>query len=203
MFVGSPGTTVTAAPASSARVASSLASPPPAWARRSTPAANAWGVCTATRSRRSTASPPTRRMLSPSGTAGSTASAPSSTASTTAANSAGLARGRAASWTTIDRGVRGDRRRGRPGPTPIASRPPTAVRSASTSPGSVVPGGSDDDDAVAAAAGRVHRPPEDAASRDQLELLGPAEAEAGAGRHHDRPDRHDVLLSDPGSVRPS
>ena len=47
-FRGSPGTTRTVAPSASTNAASSVASLPPAWARRSRAASKACGVCTAT-----------------------------------------------------------------------------------------------------------------------------------------------------------
>src|SRR5437764_1868070 len=102
---GSPGTTTMVPPAASTRAASSVASPPLRWAERSRSARNAWGVCTATSSVRSsvdtTRSPATCLTVSARGRPGTAPSTPGTSASTTARNSSTPPKGRAASWTTI------------------------------------------------------------------------------------------------------
>jgi len=103
-FDDSPGTTHTIAPSASTSAASSVASPPSAWARRSTSARKACGVCTATSSSRRSVSvtrvPTTRLIVSATAIPGIAPSAPARTASTTFKNRSGEASGRAASWMT-------------------------------------------------------------------------------------------------------
>src|SRR5918996_1354076 len=100
---GSPSTQRTRPPAASTRPAQSLASPPPATARRSTSARKACGVWTATSSLRSrvstTSSPSTRLTVSATGSAGTAPSQPLPSAPRTRSITSAARSGRAASWT--------------------------------------------------------------------------------------------------------
>ena len=144
---GSPITVRTVAPSSSTSPASSVASPPPAWAARRVAATKAWGVCTATSPSRSTVEDTrpsaTRFRVSDTATTGMAPSTPGDrTASTTAAKSEGVASGRAASWTTMMPASSGTA--ASPARTDAARvAPPGTTRSAPSATSPVDPDGSE------------------------------------------------------------
>ena len=176
------------------------------WAARSASAAKACGVWMATRPSRSTVAttrpPSTRFRVSATGTTGTAPStSPVRTASTTRRTSSAAASGRAASWTTIDRGVVGhggqtgtDRvGTGHARPRPRRSAPSAASPcdpGTGTDPSPVVgsAAGHHQDHPVGHRAGGTDRPGGDRVPGQGEELLAAAEPSARAAGDHDGPD---------------